>query len=458
MTYRARETKQPALPRRRGALAALVVVLALATAGAAAGQAGAAPGDVVWKDFSQRIAGGADSYAALAVSAAGDACVAGSTADTPGGPGDVLVRTYGPGGKIIWSRVWTWPGRSDDGAAALARDRRGSIVVAGSSGSAWLLLKYSAGGYLQWVRRGHGEFARCSFAAVTVDGAGNVYAAGAAAPAGGASRLLLRKYTAAGAFRWPRTLASTGGDAQAAAIVLGGGDVYVAGRSATGEATSAALVARYSASGMRRWTRAYAGAGAEAVRATGIAYAAGPVIAGWGAAEAGSPQGFVARYGTDGTPAWATAYSAEDVTGSRFDGLVADAAGVCATGSRWTGGGQEMLTVRYDALGALAWECIQTGATRGTAVCRTAGGFCNVGGTDAASAGLVSAAGTSAWEQAVAPAGYTGFLPAAVAAGGADYLYAAGAAAHDGGSAAMLIRYRPSPGPARPPASATIRA
>jgi len=43
----------------------------------------------------------------------------------------------------------------------------------------------------------------------------------------------------------------------------------------------------------------------------------------------------------------------------------------------------------------------------------------------------------------VAPTGYAGFLPAAVAAGGADYLYAAGAAAYDGGSAAMLIRYRP---------------
>jgi hypothetical protein len=443
MTQSGRVTKHPGVPRCRGLLAGTFVVLALAAAFAGAGQAGAAPGDVVWKDFSQRVAGGADSYAALAVSAAGVACVAGSTAGTPGAPQDVLVRRYAPGGKVVWSRVWTWPGRGDDGAAAVGRDRRGSVVVAGSSGSSWLLLKYGAGGYLQWVRRGHGGFARCAFAAVAVDGAGNVYAAGAATPAGGDSQLLLRKYSAAGKFRWQRTFASAAGDAEAAAIVLGGGDVYVAGRSATGDATSAALVARYSASGVRRWTREYAATGTEAVLATGIAYAAGPVIAGWEASGAGSPRGFVASYGPDGTQAWVAAYSAHDVTGSRFDGVVADAAGVCATGSRWTGGGQEMFTVRFDVLGALAWERVQPGATRGTAVCRTAGGFCSVGGASAASAGLVSAAGAPLWEQAVAPAGYADFLPAAVAAGGTDYLYAAGAAAHDGGSAAMLIRFRP---------------
>ena len=141
MTQRATETQLTALTGRRGVLAGLLLALVLAVvACTAAGRAGAAPGDVVWRDFSQRVAGGADSYAALAVSAAGDACVAGCTADAPGAPGDVLVRRYAPGGKIVWSRVWTWPGRSDDGAAALARDRRGSVIAAGSSGSSGRLL------------------------------------------------------------------------------------------------------------------------------------------------------------------------------------------------------------------------------------------------------------------------------------------------------------------------------
>ena len=201
-----------------------------------AGSALAAPGDVVWKDFSQRTTGGLDAYTALAVTSAGEACVAGSTAAAPEAPSDVLVRKYGSGGAAIWRRVWTWPGRSDDAAAALVRDRRGGIVVAGSSGSCWLLLKYTAGGYLQWVRRGRASFASAAFTAVAVDGSGNMYAAGAATPAGGHSQFLLRKYSSAGALRWQKTLGSGAGDAAAVAVIVGDGDVYVTGSSDTGPA------------------------------------------------------------------------------------------------------------------------------------------------------------------------------------------------------------------------------
>jgi hypothetical protein len=427
---------------RIAALAALAFT-ALAAALLAAATAVAAPGDVVWKDFSQRAAGTVDSYAALAVSAAGEAFVAGATG-APGSSSDVIVRKYGPGGAMAWQRVWTWPGHSDDVATALVRDRRGGIVVAGSSGSCWLLLKYSSGGYLRWVRRGRASFARGSFAAVAVDDAGNVYAAGAATPAGGAAQLLLRKYSFAGALRWQKALGSIDGDAAAAAAVFGGGDVYVAGRSATGPGTSAALAVKYSATGVRRWMRTYAGGGAEAVRATGVGYAAGLVVVGWGAASGDLPQGFVARYDASGTRAWTAGYDGAGVTGDRFEAVSTDAGGVCVTGSRWTSEGEQMLTLRLGALGTLAWESVRSGAARGAAVCRVAGGFCSAGGTTTASAGVVGPAGAPVWEQAVAPAGYADFRPAALAAAGDEYLYAAGSAAHvAGGSAAMLIRYRP---------------
>ena len=144
------------------------------------------------------------------------------------------MRKYGAGGAALWRRVWTWPGRSDDVAAALVRDRRGGIVVAGSSGSCWLLLKYTGGGYLQWVRRSRGSFSHAAFTAVAVDGSGDVYAAGAATPAGGDSQLLLRKYSAGGALRWQRTLGTSAGDAAAVAVILGDGGVYVTGQSQTG--------------------------------------------------------------------------------------------------------------------------------------------------------------------------------------------------------------------------------
>jgi len=425
-----------------GLWVAVVLALALATPGAAA-TAGAAPGDVVWRDFSQRAQNGEDAYRALAVTGAGRVCAAGVTTAAAGAPGDVLLRKYAPSGAVAWRRVWTWPGRSDDGAAAIARDRRGSFLVAGSSGSSWLLLKYSAGGYLQWVRRGRAPYARCSLAAVAVDRAGNVYVAGSATAAG-ASRVLVLKLSSGGALRWRRTLGSGAGDAAATGIALGGGDVYVAGRSATGTSTSSAVTAKYSAGGARRWVRSYAGGEGEAVRAAGISYAAGPVVTGHGSAGAGPPQGFVVRYAPDGTQIWAAGYDGAGVTGDQFNAVVTAGGGACVTGSRWAGGAEQMFTVAFDAQGALAWEAVTPGAARGTALCRTAAGFCAAGGTEAAVSVLLSSTGSPVWSTSLSPPSHGGFLPAAVGAAGAVYLYAAGSAAlGGGGTAAMLVRYRP---------------
>jgi hypothetical protein len=431
---------RPFLPcARRAALATAAVAVALVAAATAV----AAPGDVVWKEFSQRTSGGEDAWAALVVSPTGEACVAGVTAAAPGAPSDVAVRKYGPGGATLWRRVWTWPARSHDVATAIARDRRGGIVVAGSSGSRWLLLKYSRRGYLQWVRRGRASFARASFAAVAVDGSGNVFAAGVATPAGRGSRLLLRKYST-GRFRWQRTLSSSTGNAAAAAVVLGGGDVYVVGRSATGPGTSAATTVKYSAAGARRWVRRYAASGSEAVLATAAGYAAGPVVAGWGAAEGGSPDGFVARYAANGRLAWVAGHDDPEVAGDRFTALSADAGGVCVTGSRGAGDQEQMITLRFDAVGGLAWERVTSGATQGLAVCPVPGGFCSAGGTAAATAGVTSATGAPVWEETLTPAGYADFRPVVLRSAGGEYLYAAGSAGTaGGGGAAMLIRYRP---------------
>jgi hypothetical protein len=426
----------------RAATAGLAVAASLVILLAASGTAAAAPGDVVWHDFSQRTPGGADAYCALAVTPSGQACAAGVTATTPGAPGDVLVRKYTRGGSVAWRRVWTWPGRSDDVAAAITRDRRGSFVIVGSSGTSWLLLKYSAGGYLQWVRRGRKPSARCSLLAVAVDRAGNVYAAGSATATGGDGRLLLVKHSSAGDLRWRRTIASGAGDAAATCITLGGGDVYVAGQSATETGTSAAITARYSPAGARRWMRAYAG-GAEAVTAACIGYADGPVIAGRSAAVDGPPQAFAVRYAADGSQLWTAGYDAAGVTGDRFDAVAATDGGACVTGSRWLDGTQQMLTAAFDARGELTWEAVTPGATGGTAVCRTAGGFCATGGTAAAVAALFSPDGATVGTSVLSPVGHAVFRPAGVRAAGTHYLYVAGSAAADGGTAAMLVRYRP---------------
>ena len=279
-------------------LAGLLIPFLCAALAASLGVAAAAaaePGEVVWRDFAQRAGGGVDVYTALAVGPTGTVCAAGSTASAPEAATDVLVRTYGSGGGVQWRRVWTWPGRSDDEARAVARDRRGAYVVAGASGANWLLLKYSRSGYLQWVRRARGRYARCSLIAVIVDGDGNVYATGRAAPGEGPESMLTLKYSSSGKLRWLKTFASEAGDSAAAGITLGGGAVYVAGTSQDGTGGSTAVLLKYATAGAQRWARACAGPGAEAARATALAYTSGPLLCGWSALPDGD-EGFVALF------------------------------------------------------------------------------------------------------------------------------------------------------------------
>lgn len=428
--------------RLTGLLLSLLVVVCAGALGVAAAAA-AEPGDVVWRDFSQRVTGGVDAYAALTVSPTGAVVAAGSTAATTGAAADVLVRSYDRGGDVRWRRVWTWPGRSDDAATAVVRDPRGACVVAGSSGAHWLLLKYSSSGYLQWVRRANGRFARCSLVAVAVDGAGNVYAAGQAAPSQGTERILTLKYSSSGRLRWTKTHAFEAGGS-AAGISLGGGAVYVTGTSQTEAGGSSAVLLKYATGGERRWARAYAGPGAEAARATALAFtAAGPVVCG-SSELPGGDGGFVALFSTAGEQAWSAGCDVPGATGDRFEALTVDGAGrTCVTGTAVTTAGERAFAACFDPAGAPLWTLPGDG-TRGFAVCRSGDGFVASSGTAAIGAARTGASGAPVWERVIAPGGFSDFRPVALKAGGDAYLYAAGSAAADGGGrAALLVRYRP---------------
>ena len=437
-------------PRHDGAglvrgvlLAGLPLALLCAAFAGSPGVAAAEPGEVVWRDFSQRAAGAADAYAALAVSPTGSVVAAGSTASAPGAPTDVLVRAYDRGGDVRWRRVWTWPGRGDDVARAVARDRRGACLVAGSSGANWLLLKYSPSGYLQWVRRANSRFARCALVAVAVDGDGNLYAAGRATPGEGPERILTLKYSSSGKLRWLKTYASEAGASAAAGITLGDGAVYVAGTSESETGGTSAVLLKYSTGGAQRWARAWAGPGAEAARATALAYTTGPVVCGWSTLTGGD-EGFVALFSAAGEQTWSAGHQDLGATGDRFEALAVDGAGrACVAGTAVTAGGDQAFTACFDPAGLPLWTLPGAG-TRGFAVCRSGDGFASSAGTAAIGVARATTSGAPVWERTLTPAGFSDFRPVALRAAGDTYLYAAGSAAADGGGrAALLVRYRP---------------
>ena len=312
-----------------------------------------------------------------------------------------------------------------------------------SSGADWLVLKYSRSGYLQWVRRARGRYAQCRLIALTVDGDGNVYAAGRAAPGEGPERVLTLKYSSSGKLRWHKTYASEAGDSAAAGITLGGGAVYVTGTTQGGAGGSTAVLLKYAPGGAQRWARTYAGPGAEAAHATALAYTTGPVVCGWSALPGGD-EGFVALFSLAGEQTWSAGYEALGATGDRFEALAVDGAGrACVAGTAVTAGGDQAFTACFDPAGLPLWALPGAG-TRGFAVCRSGDGFAASSGTAALGAARATTSGAPVWERTLTPAGYGDFRPVALKAAGDAYLYAAGsAAAEGGGRAALLVRYRP---------------
>ncbi len=177
-----------------------------------------------------------------------------------------------------------------------------------------------------------------------------------------------------------------------------------------------------------------------------IGYASGPVVAGSRVGAAGRPDGFVVRYSAGGDEQWVAGYAGGGDLGDRFTALTVDpSGGACVTGQRLVAGGEEMITLRFDPLGSLAWEQASASVPSGFAVCRAASGaWYSAGGSTAAIARQTTAAGLPGWQSVLTASGYTAFRPAAAQAAGDIGVYVAGWAERaSGGTAAMLVRYRP---------------
>lgn len=235
-----------------------------------------------------------------------------------------------------------------------------SVTVRGANtngnGSNIALVKYDANGAAQWARSVASGGAPSWFSAVTVDGSGNIYAAGViqnvetltfgngvtargSNSIGNGDNLLLVKYDASGTARWARSVPSgpapswirslavdKAGNVYAAGVVVGSGSfslgngVAVTGTYAVG---SNILVMKYNPDGEVQWARSTQAAANESwfnsvdVDDEGNVYAAG-AFRGTGAFSFGGQaeaQGvyeaqngynaLLVKYDASGTPQWA---------------------------------------------------------------------------------------------------------------------------------------------------------
>ena len=335
-----------------------------------------------WRAEYNGSANGDDEPQAVATDAEGNIYVTGSSVNGAGDK-DYLTVKYDPEGAFLWEALYDGPGGGDDVPAAIAVDASGNVFVTGSSvgastGIDFATIMYDSDGNAVWagvaaryVRDGEST-GEDSAHAIAVDGNG-IYVTGRSFN-GTDFDWATVKYDLTGSTVWTSVYDNGGGDWPFAMAVDDTGDVYVAGESVIVEDgtptddTDMTTIKYDGAGGSQLAIDKYHDylfeSYANIFQATDIAVRSdlegGTVVAVTGAAyslEAGDNfltilyDGGLARQ-------WTRAYNGPGAGNDVPFGVEIDAeGGVVVTGDSYGGEttGKDIATIKYDALGNLAW-------------------------------------------------------------------------------------------------------
>jgi hypothetical protein len=297
---------------------------------------------------------------AVAVDGRGDVYLVGQTQDSDWENSEAFIRSYTRSGDVRWTR--RFGSDRDDGPSDVAVDGDGNVYVVGwTKGSlggqaqrGWydaFVRSYGPTGRLRWTRQ-FGTPAEDEANGVAIGGDGNVYVVGhthGALPGrsnAGKADAFVRSYGPDGSLRWTKQFGTSGADEAISVAVGGDGALCVAGdtdgilpgRGSRGQGH--AFVRCYGASGPLRWTRQGDGNAAsvaisdtQGVLLAGVIWDGGASVtmgtaAGAASAAPGPDQSigestaFVRAYEPDGTLRWAR----------RFGGPGIDEANAVAAG------------------------------------------------------------------------------------------------------------------------------
>jgi hypothetical protein len=245
----------------------------------------------------------ADVSVAAATDSAGSVSVVG-TSEGPDSTSRIATVRFSPAGDTLWARFYQHAPRSIEAASGVAVDAAGNVFTAGSdvdaaTGYDFVVIKYSAGGVEQWVRRYDAASGMDLASSVAVDGAGAVYVAGQCEDSAGTAVCTAVKYDADGSLRWVRGYRS-GDFTGARAVVLDErANVYVGGFCQLTDTTEVPLLVKYDSAGNEQWAIQHAPipTGVGEVNKLAVDDSAYVYGAGWYGAGIMSTDFLTAKYG-----------------------------------------------------------------------------------------------------------------------------------------------------------------
>lgn len=325
-----------------------------------------AAGDSQWSSRYNGPGVSDDRVYGMLVDHAGDICLTGRSTGA-GSNTDIVTVQYDPSGSLRWTARYDGPGHGEDIPAGVVCDAADNIYVAGhslgdSSGSDFILIKYSPAGAEEWVRRYNGPGnGTDAILGVSVDLVNSVYVTGVSEGSGTGADNLTIKYSPDGDKRWEARYNYPGSDYDEGTTLAvdSSGNVYVLGRSEFSASADDIITIKYDADGNEKWTNRYDGPRHRFDEPSAIALCGAGRVSVTGRSE-GTSTGMdyiTIQYDTAGAERWASRYNGP---ANNADAAVAlatdDSANVYVTGySLGSGSAYDYATVKYDTAGLEQW-------------------------------------------------------------------------------------------------------
>jgi uncharacterized delta-60 repeat protein len=234
-------------------------------------------GDSLWVKKYNGAGSNHDEGFSVAVDAAGNVYVTGTSYGTMSGHGlfqDYITVKYNSAGVQLWANSYNGPGTDNDYAYSVAIDGTGNVYITGVSGGGstgsgstyddYATIKYNSAGVFQWVARytGMGSTGIDFAYQLKLDVSGNVYVTGKSHGTTSDYDYATIKYSTGGTLMWVSRYNGPGNSAdEAYALAVDRtGNVYVTGKSYGGTSTMHDIATvKYNSLGVQQWASRFNG-------------------------------------------------------------------------------------------------------------------------------------------------------------------------------------------------------